>query len=57
MAHTLTSHYGYIRKPGRKAARQVAQDPLGAVRGIVTGVLVSILGFWLPLVFALTLAR
>jgi hypothetical protein len=57
MAHTLTSHHGYVHSRTSNATRRVADDPLGAMRGIVTGVLVSLVGFWLPLAIVLTIAH
>lgn len=51
MAHILT-HDAW---PPAAASRQsdVRDDPLDAARGIIVGVLISILGFWLPLAIAL----
>lgn len=57
MAHTLTHDAGPAARDSRRYARvnhfTRANDPLGAARGIIFGVLISVLGFWLPLAIAL----
>ena len=52
MAYMLTHDFwpaaGSLRRPYSD------DDPLAAMRGIIMGSLLSILGFWLPLAIALT---
>ena len=52
MTYMLTSDFwpatGLMRRPYRD------DDPLAAMRGIIMGSLLSILGFWVPLAIALT---
>jgi hypothetical protein len=52
MAHTLTTRLW----PSTAKARPLPSedDPLDAIRGIIFGVLLAIVGFWLPLAFVLT---
>ena len=57
MAHTLT-HNGrpavsFSRQRTRAYNPTLADDPLDAARGIIFGVMISVLGFWLPLAIAL----
>jgi len=57
MAHTLT-HDGrpaesYSRHRTRANNPTLADDPLDAARGVIFGVLISVLGFWLPLAIVL----
>jgi len=48
LAHSLgTTHVRW--RPG-----QTVGDPLDPVRGILFGILLSVLGFWLPLALTLT---
>lgn len=51
MAHTLTHDV----RPTTTISRHntPADDPLAAARGIMFGILISVLGFWLPLAIAL----
>ncbi|HXU67313.1 MAG TPA: hypothetical protein VN707_08130 [Casimicrobiaceae bacterium] len=51
MAHTLTHDVRPITTISRRNAP--ADDPLAAAHGIIFGILVSVLGFWLPLAIAL----
>jgi len=57
MAHTFTHDVRPAARFSRRYARvdnsTRVDDPLGAARGIIFGVLISILGFWLPLAIAL----
>ena len=52
MPYTLAGHHRYTRTPARHFSR-VADDPLGASRGIIAGALLSLIVFWLPLAIAL----
>jgi hypothetical protein len=51
MAHTLTHDV----RPTTTLSRPntPADDPLATARGIMFGILISVLGFWLPLAIAL----
>jgi hypothetical protein len=51
MAHSLT--YGVWPPAGVLRPGNLSDDPLGAARGIIFGVLLSLVGFWLPLSIAL----
>jgi hypothetical protein len=53
LAHPLRTSRVAARAPWRAA--RAADDPLRAMRGILFGMLVSVLGFWLPL--AMTIAH
>lgn len=54
MSHTLTAWFDQAFE-GRQGANRppLYDDPLGAVRGIAFGTLLSVLLFWLPLAYAL----
>ena len=52
MGHTLTHSFAGTRAPRRE--RVAGDDPLDAARGILFGLMLSVLGFWLPLALALT---
>jgi hypothetical protein len=52
MGHTLAHHFATTRAPRRECLR--GDDPLDAARGILVGLMLSILGFWLPLALVLT---
>jgi len=51
MAHALTSEVwpdvGYSPQPPRE------EDALDAIRGVIAGTVLSVLGFWLPLAIVL----
>ena len=52
MAHTLIHSLAGTRAPRRE--RRVVDDPLDPIRGILVGVTLSVLVFWLPVALALT---
>lgn len=51
MAYTLTRAIGISRPSWRRT--ETADDPLAAMRGIIIGTALSVLGFWLPLALLL----
>jgi hypothetical protein len=52
MGHTLTHSFATARAPRRE--RVAGDDPLDAARGILLGLMLSVLGFWLPLALVFT---
>lgn len=52
MAHTLAQPFAGTRAPRRE--RLADDHPLDAARGILFGLMLSLLGFWLPLALVLT---
>jgi len=57
MAHTLTGYFGTTAGLSRRPyslPTSFAEDSLDSVRGVMAGVLISVLVFWLPLAFVLT---
>ena len=52
MAYALTHHFGTAVAARRSGYR--AGDSLDTMRGIIASALVSVLLFWLPLLFLLT---
>jgi hypothetical protein len=52
MAYALTHHFGTAVAARQPPSR--AGDSLDTMRGIIASALVSVLLFWLPLVFLLT---
>lgn len=51
MAHALTHFVGASTLKWQRTT--AVDDPLDAVRGILTGAFVSMLGFWIPLALML----
>jgi hypothetical protein len=49
MAHAASNVWATKSADWRPQSLEIADDPLGAMRGILAAVLLSILGFWLPL--------
>lgn len=49
MGHTLTQAIAALYADAGPRMRGAADDPLAPMRGIVTGVAISVLAFWLPL--------
>ena len=52
MEHTLIHSLGRTHAVRRE--RRVVDDPLDPMRGIIVGLTLSVLGFWLPIAVALT---
>ena len=52
MEHTLIHSLAGTRAPRRE--RRVVDDPLDPIRGILFGLALSVLGFWLPVALAVT---
>jgi hypothetical protein len=57
MAHMLRHNIGPAAGVSRRYAHvdhfTRADDPLGVARGVIFGIVISVLGFWLPLAIAL----